>query len=507
MFVFRVVYDKYVLELFSFIQSKQDRKMIKLRIGLLFFFLSIFCLGFAQVAHSNIKNGPWLLNLSKSGVTIKWVSGDETGEVQWGETDSLGNTAASTYENGAHEVTLECLDPDSQYFYKAVSGTDESNVEWFYTAGGEDSPIRFIVFGDNRTNQVDHQSIVDAIILEMPDFVLNTGDLVDLGINPLDWQKFWEVEEDLGKNFPMFPVMGNHELAGWNTWAKYFSNPLARGRDTSIFAFKIANSFFIGTDVTSTYGLDSEQYAFVEQMLQIAEDAPEIDHCFVMSHFPPYSCSNHGEDMDVVYFRNVFTPLFEQYDIDAHFSGHDHSYQHNAVNDIDYLVAGGGGAPLYGVSAESWTILAEKTLNYVVVEVAGTVVTFTARRPDASLIETFSIDQDYGGVGTGKSVPEPCSDLDFDEDGLSDGEEFKMCTSPYESDTDGDGFDDGTETDAGSDPCDDSSVPTTDDDDDTTDDDDDTTDDDTTDDDTADDDSSDDDKAGDEDDDEDSCCG
>jgi hypothetical protein len=209
-------------------------------------------------------------------------------------------------------------------------------------------------------------------------------------------------------------------------------------------------------------------------------------------------------------FRNAWVPLFEQYDVDMIFGGHDHTYQHSLVNDIDYIVAGGGGAPLYSVSPESWTVFAAKEYNYIIVEVAGEDVTITAKTPDGTILETFAISGDFG-AGTGKDLPAHCSDLDYDEDGLGDGDELLGCTDPYVADTDGDGFNDGDETAAGSDPCDENSIPETDDDDDVADDDDDTADDDddTIDDDDAtdDDDANEPDAGGDDDDDDGGCCG
>jgi Calcineurin-like phosphoesterase len=462
---------------------------VKLNSKLVGLILAVVILFTANFAIAGIDTGPWLLNLSDRGVVIKWESNDATGSVEWGATGALGSSTDSIIDSGVHEVSFDCLDPDTEYFYKAKSGGDETAVEWFYTAKSGSDPFKFVVFGDNRTNSVEHGLVVDAIIAEAPDFVLNTGDLVDIGVLPGQWVDFWDVEEALSKNTPMFPVMGNHEAYGGQVFfRKFFSSPIARGKWTSSYAFVIGNSFFLSIDITRQYSPVSEQGKWIAQMLEWASEAPSIKHAFVQAHLPPYSCSSHGEDLDVRSFRNTMTPIFEQYDIDMMFAGHDHNFQHSTVNDIDYIVAGGGGAPLYGVSPDTWTVSAEKTLNYVVVEVSGTVVTVTAKRPDGGVIHTFSIDQDFG-IGGGKELPAHCSTDDFDEDGASDGDELLGCSSPYEADTDGDGFDDGDEIDAGSDPCDESSIPVPDDDDDTDDDDD-----------VADDDDDDDDAIGDDDD-------
>jgi len=110
-------------------------------------------------------------------------------------------------------------------------------------------------------------------------------------------------------------------------------------------------------------------------------------------------------------------PLFELYDVDMVFTGHDHNYEHGEVNGIHYVVTGGGGAPLYGSGTEGWTIYSEKTLNIIKVEIDDDIVDVTALRPDGTQIESFSFVHDAGGPGIpGHEWPDPCDDDDDDDD-------------------------------------------------------------------------------------------
>ena len=64
----------------------------------------------------------------------------------------------------------------------------------------------------------------------------------------------------------------------------------------------------------------------------------------VIFHHPPYTIGNHNPRLDL---RNSIIPLFENYNVDIIFNGHDHNYQRFFVNGIYYIVTGGGGGPLH----------------------------------------------------------------------------------------------------------------------------------------------------------------
>src|SRR5262249_45519452 len=101
----------------------------------------------------------------------------------------------------------------------------------------------------------------------------------------------------------------------------------------------------------------------------------------------------HGGAEDL---RDKWTPLFEQYNVSAVFSGHDHVYERAEHNKIHYFVTGGGGAPLYPRRPHSSPIdLAavkkfERVLHYLRVTVTGNRIEVTGVRADGTIIETSS---------------------------------------------------------------------------------------------------------------------
>src|SRR5262249_60241894 len=88
----------------------------------------------------------------------------------------------------------------------------------------------------------------------------------------------------------------------------------------------------------------TERTRWLRKGPQGAAADPTVAHRFIVMHHPPYSVSIHGGRPEL---REMWTPIFERYGVDAVFSGHDHVYERAERNGVRYFVSGGGGAPLY----------------------------------------------------------------------------------------------------------------------------------------------------------------
>jgi len=76
----------------------------------------------------------------------------------------------------------------------------------------------------------------------------------------------------------------------------------------------------------------------------------------------------------------------------AIFQGHDHVYERGCLGGIDYMIAGGGGAPLYSVDATAQGVIkAVEDYSYLVVSVSGSSVTAQAKLADGGVIESFEL--------------------------------------------------------------------------------------------------------------------
>jgi hypothetical protein len=81
--------------------------------------------------------------------------------------------------------------------------------------------------------------------------------------------------------------------------------------------------------------------------------------------------------------------VFERYHVDMVFNGHDHDYERSIVNNVTYIVTGGGGSPLYNNGHSPWTVYSEKTYHYCLLSVNSSTVTFEAKKPDGSVFDLF----------------------------------------------------------------------------------------------------------------------
>lgn len=145
--------------------------------------------------------------------------------------------------------------------------------------------------------------------------------------------------------------------------------------------------------------------AFLDLTLK-SIDRARTPFVVAMHHQPMYTTSNgHSAATDL---RAAWTPLYDQYHVNAVLNGHVHSYESTkpmtggtgssvgtATTDAlgtRYLVFGGGGAGLYGFKAtQAYIQTRESVHGFAVMSASATEMKWTAFRADASTIETITI--------------------------------------------------------------------------------------------------------------------
>ena len=339
----------------------------------------------ALSAADKIVGGPMAVNVTSRGATVVWI-------VQSGEA-SVRPVTAEAFRSApslhVEKTTLTGLQPNTRYEYN-IPG-QEGVKGSFLTAPNGSTPFHFVVYGDNRTRDAVHRKVVGTLLQSgLPDFVLQTGDMVPDGNDTAAWPVFFDIERDLLRQTVFFPTLGNHERHCKNFFDFFqLTNPY--------YSFNWGNAHVtvINSDLSNSAPTKSGREAFWAEQTKWLEDDlmanQNAEFRFVTAHHPPFTAvaSRQGDNPQMT----ALTPMFEKYKVTAAFFGHDHNYQRYMKNGVQYIVTGGGGAPLHDVAqpdksiAQTWVSVE----NFVKVAVEGKVVKVQAIDIDGKTIDEVEI--------------------------------------------------------------------------------------------------------------------
>jgi 3',5'-cyclic AMP phosphodiesterase CpdA len=347
-----------------------------------------FCLFFSGISintiGASILIGPYSQHSELDSIIVSWQTETSTtqNEVHWGTSASLGNITEekNMFPRTFHSVEIKGLQANQKYFYSVISDGIASPLYTFWTAFEPNETIRFVVYGDTRGGWDNWQNtllVSQAIEKENPPVVLHTGDLVDNGKNADDWINFFSASPFI-YNSTLYPVLGNHENYG-HSYFTFFSLPF----NERWYSFHNGPVHFIALDSNLR-----SRYRFTQFFWLLYElNQDKYPFTIVLFHHPPYSSgSEHGNSNWV---QRFWVPVFEHFQVDIVFNGHDHDYERSIVQGITYVVTGGGGAPLYDVGQSPWTVYSEKTYHYCLLTVNSSTLIFEAKKPDGSVFDSF----------------------------------------------------------------------------------------------------------------------
>ncbi len=323
-----------------------------------------------------------------------------------------------------HEVHVCGLEPATRYYYKVGAAGAFSEVYDLRTAppAGSAEPFRFAVLGDGRGNVTVLAQIQQRLLEAGAHFQLFTGDIVSTGSAQSEWDALFEAQSPLGSaedalaRVPLLATNGNHDMLAVNYLGQLIM-PQERSEGESdpeewySLDYAGAHIVVLNDYVRDDEGITGAQRRWLEQDLA-AVDRERTPWLFVMHHQPPYSCSAHGSNLAL---RRAWQPLYDRYQVDMVFNGHDHNYERSLpIRGLDadtdegttaahaadgspiaqsgtvYVVAGASGAPLYGSSTRCYhTRVAESVYNYVIVSIEGRTMEYRAYRLDGSLLDAF----------------------------------------------------------------------------------------------------------------------
>jgi predicted phosphodiesterase len=314
-----------------------------------------------------------------------------------------------------HQVPLVGLTPGTAYLIQVGLGERLESLRVPRLFGSEWGPIRYKSpllgapdlrfgvlgdsgFGDDRTRE-----LIELMNTYDLDFVLHTGDLVykayeESGPAEAFAEKYFKMFAPLLHEVPIFPVLGNHDYdrAARFDDRPYFVRAFPALSDPSVpesalgtwYAFARSGIQFIMLDSQAFQGSGgrAEQTAWLEERL--------ADPGFVFSipvfHTPPYTSGLHQNDGRAL--RADWSPLFEAAGIPLVLSGHDHNYERIVLNDVTYVVTGGGSPVLYRESGRVEGSQAfHRKMHFVLVEIVQDRLTLTAIDIDGTVLDRTTI--------------------------------------------------------------------------------------------------------------------
>lgn len=360
----------------------------------------------ALPAAAGISKGPWVHRVTPTSAVVRFeLDAPAPATVQVNVEAAIARDGgapafASPEAKRLHSVTLTGLEPATKYTYAvATAGAQKLATVTTPPKEGDGAPFRFLIYGDNRTDDAAHAAVVRGMVPMQADFLLHTGDFVENGASRSQWQTFFGIEAPLLRERPLFSCVGNHELVdGKGTeYIRYFG-PEPAGDEAvpehldSTFRWSNARFFLLNGMVGWSSGADR---AWLEKALAEADSEPGLVWRIVVVHAGPWSSGPHGNN--ALLHAAGIPRLLQAHKVDLVVSGHDHIYERGWAEGMAYLVSGGGGAPTYRIkSALPSARKYESVRHFVEASVSQAAISLVALRPDGSTIERCALRKDAG---------------------------------------------------------------------------------------------------------------
>ena len=331
---------------------------------------------------SNFGLGSWIqLDLGQQKVVcsldISWYKGNERINTFTISVSNDGNSFTNIYSgrsNGkAITETYDFQDIVARFLRITVNGNTQNNwvtigdIDVKGSSQEQSSPINFVAVGDWSCNSRASETI-NQIVQKQPELVLALGDF-SYTKSPDCWLDKIQPINDITRI-----TIGNHDSAEEESSAleKEYMKHFNLAKPFYSFDYQNVHFLMLSTQLKGVKG--DEQYNFAESDLKQAASNPNTDWIIVAFHKPLYtSPSTHPADLD---FRDVYHPLFDQYNVDLVLQAHNHNYQRSyplsysqngdqpSITDVNkstyndpkgeiFVIAGTGGKSLYDIKSKS----------------------------------------------------------------------------------------------------------------------------------------------------------
>lgn len=276
------------------------------------------------------KNGP------------EWMSGKEVGYLELVDVKEYSYKAIATN-----------LKPNTTYYYQVGSETGEkSNVGTFNTSSDSQEAFTFVQYTDTQNafwnENVRNEAVFGADTIKQAlniagdaDFVLHTGDLVEIAEVEDEWMDIFSQSEESWLKVPLVVAPGNHDEYSLHfgkvteKFNEHINVPVTNGKVNggSYYSFDYNGVHFVvantndnkeSSDNPDGKAIGEEQLAWIKEDIKKARENG-AKWVILTYHKPIFSKSYHSlQDTDVQKVREEFMQLMDELDVDLALQGHDH---------------------------------------------------------------------------------------------------------------------------------------------------------------------------------------
>jgi len=337
---------------------------------------------FGKQPRPEIQKGPYLSwdDDPRTTMTVSWETTiPVSGKLAYGPKGRMNYILRDDQAGTLHHLRIKGLKPDTRYYYQLLNLA--APVCSFKTAPKEQRDFNFVIYGDTRTFPEQHKKVIAAITQYNPEFLIHTGDYIQDGRIWDQWQEFFDASRSFSSFIPLLTVIGNHERTADN-YLKLFALP----GNEQWYSFDYLNAHFVMLNTEEDFSPGSLQYQWVEAELK--NSRPKYKWLFVIQHRQTFSSGKRGSDKKIL--ENL-EPLFRHNQVDVVFCGHEHFYERQRQKGVNYIITGGGGAPLYDVNPGDSTFHAESSLHYCQIEISDSTAKVRMVRVDGTSPDSLVI--------------------------------------------------------------------------------------------------------------------
>ena len=306
--------------------------------------------GFNPATVTSITRGPYLQMGTATSVIVRWRTSVATdSRVNFGlAPTALTGAASDGAATTEHQVQLNGLTPDTQYFYSVgtTTATLVSGSEFtFFTAPpiGTAHPTRIWALGDSGTKDAVAASVRNGYTNftagRYTDVWLMLGDdAYDTGTDAEFQAAVFDMFPTYLRQTPLWSAIGNHESAQATNppltipYFQMFSFPTngeAGGVPSGTekyYSFDYGRIHFIALDsMTSSRQPGSPMLTWLLNDLESTSQ----DWIIAFWHHPPYTKGSHNSDTEteLIEMRQNVLPILEAGGVDLVLCGHSHCYE------------------------------------------------------------------------------------------------------------------------------------------------------------------------------------